>query len=88
VLALFVDEDPGPRFALELCDAVRARGGVTVTHATADGTRPALALAEINATDEDAPLGIGQECDIDTCSQTYALRRAPMTVGLKFSQDF
>ena len=30
VLALFVDEDPGPRFALELCDAVRARGGVTV----------------------------------------------------------
>jgi hypothetical protein len=30
VLALFVDEDPGPRFALELSDAVRARGGVTV----------------------------------------------------------
>jgi hypothetical protein len=30
VLALFVDDDPGPRFALELCDAVRASGGVTV----------------------------------------------------------
>jgi len=47
-----------------------------------------LELFVKNATDEDAPLGIGQECDIDTCSQTYALRRAPMTVGLKFSQDF
>jgi len=30
VLALFVEEDPGPRFALELCDAVRAAGGLTV----------------------------------------------------------
>lgn len=30
VLALFVDADPGPRFALELCDTVRAQGGVTV----------------------------------------------------------
>jgi len=47
-----------------------------------------LELFVKNATDEDAPLGIGHECDIDTCSQTYGLRRAPMTVGLKFSQDF
>lgn len=30
VIALFVEEDPGPRFALEFCDVVRARGGVTV----------------------------------------------------------
>ena len=48
----------------------------------------ALELFVRNATDEDAPLYIGQQCDIDTCSQTYANRRAPLTVGIKFSQDF
>src|SRR5688572_21660557 len=42
-----------------------------------------------NATDEDAPLYIGQECAVATCfPQTYALRRQPITVGLKFSQEF
>jgi outer membrane receptor protein involved in Fe transport len=48
-----------------------------------------LELFVKNATDEDAPLYIGQECAIGTCfPQTYALRRAPATVGLKFSQEF
>ena len=49
-----------------------------------------------NATDEDAPLYIGQECAIiafvpgaPACGQQpYALRRQPMTFGLKFSQEF
>jgi iron complex outermembrane receptor protein len=42
-----------------------------------------------NATDEDAPLYIGQECAVGVCGvQTYALRRTPTTIGLKFSQDF
>jgi iron complex outermembrane recepter protein len=48
-----------------------------------------LELFVKNATDEDAPLYIGQECAIGTCfAQTYGLRRAPTTVGLKFSQEF
>ena len=53
-----------------------------------------LELFVKNATDEDAPLYIGQECAIiavpvPACGQqTYGLRRQPMTVGLKFSQEF
>ena len=55
-----------------------------------------LELFVKNATDEDAPLYIGQECAIiafvpgvPACGlQPYALRRQPMTFGLKFSQEF
>lgn len=49
----------------------------------------AIELFVKNATDEDAPLYVGQECAIGVCGvQTYGLRRPPMTVGLKFSQEF
>ena len=56
----------------------------------------ALELFVKNATDEDAPLYIGQECAIisgvsklPACGlQPYGLRRQPTTIGLKFSQDF
>jgi iron complex outermembrane recepter protein len=49
----------------------------------------ALELFVKNATDEDAPLNITQQCAVSVCGgQTYALRRTPLTVGLKFSQDF
>ena len=42
-----------------------------------------------NATDEDAPIYVGQECAVFVCGvQTYGLRRPPLTVGLKFSQEF
>jgi iron complex outermembrane recepter protein len=43
-----------------------------------------------NATDEDAPFYTGAECNPQYCGPlvTYGLRRAPMTVGLKFSQEF
>ena len=48
-----------------------------------------LELFVKNATDEDAPIYIGQECAVVVCGvQTYGLRRPPLTVGLKFSQDF
>jgi outer membrane receptor protein involved in Fe transport len=55
-----------------------------------------LELFVKNATDEDAHLYVGQECAIiafvpqlPACGlQPYALRRPPLTVGLKFSQDF
>ena len=55
-----------------------------------------LELFVKNATDEDAPLYIGQECAIiafvpgvPACGQqTYGLRRQPITFGLKFSQEF
>ena len=48
-----------------------------------------LELFVKNATDEDAPIYIGQECAVGVCGvQTYGLRRPPMTVGLKFSQEF
>ena len=48
-----------------------------------------LELFVKNATDEDAPIYVGQECAVFVCGvQTYALRRPPLTVGLKFSQEF
>jgi iron complex outermembrane receptor protein len=48
-----------------------------------------LELFVKNATDEDAPLYIGQECAVFVCGyQSYGLRRPPTTVGLKFSQEF
>jgi outer membrane receptor protein involved in Fe transport len=48
-----------------------------------------LELFVKNATDEDAPIYVGQECAVSVCGvQTYALRRPPLTVGLKFSQEF
>ena len=48
-----------------------------------------LELFVKNATDEDAPIYVGQECAVFVCGvQTYGLRRPPLTVGLKFSQEF
>ncbi len=55
-----------------------------------------LELFVKNATDENAPLYVGQECaiiasvaQVPACGlQPYALRRPPLTVGLKFSQEF
>ena len=48
-----------------------------------------LELFVKNATNEDAPIAFGTECAISVCGlQTYGLRRAPTTVGLKFSQEF
>jgi outer membrane receptor protein involved in Fe transport len=49
-----------------------------------------------NVTDEDAQLYVGQQCaiiafvpQVPACGQQpYALRRQPMTIGLKFSQEF
>ena len=55
----------------------------------------ALELFVKNATDEDAPLAVAQQCAIysafgsPACGlQPYALRRAPTTVALRFTQDF
>jgi outer membrane receptor protein involved in Fe transport len=54
-----------------------------------------LELFVKNATNEDAPLYITQECAIisafgsPACGlQPYSLRRPPTTIGLKFSQEF
>jgi outer membrane receptor protein involved in Fe transport len=43
-----------------------------------------------NATDEDAPFYIGAQCNPQFCGPlvSYGLRRAPTTIGLKFSQEF
>jgi outer membrane receptor protein involved in Fe transport len=43
-----------------------------------------------NATDEDAPFYIGAQCNPQYCGPlvSYGLRRAPTTIGLKFSQEF
>jgi outer membrane receptor protein involved in Fe transport len=54
-----------------------------------------LELFVKNATNEDAPLYITQDCAIisafgsPACGlQPYSLRRPPTTIGLKFSQEF
>jgi outer membrane receptor protein involved in Fe transport len=54
-----------------------------------------LELYVRNATDEDAPLGIGVECAVYSAfgspacgQQPYAMRRAPTTISLRFTQDF
>jgi outer membrane receptor protein involved in Fe transport len=49
-----------------------------------------LELFVKNALDEDAPFYIGSECNSQKCGPlaSYAMRRQPLTVGLKFSQEF
>ena len=49
-----------------------------------------LELFVKNATDEDAPFYIATQCNPQNCGPvvTYGLRRPPLTVGLKFSQEF
>ena len=42
-----------------------------------------------NATDEDSPLYLTSQCATGTCgTQNYGVRNRPITVGLKFTQDF
>ncbi|MEM7360054.1 MAG: TonB-dependent receptor [Pseudomonadota bacterium] len=42
-----------------------------------------------NATDEDAPLYLTSQCATGTCGvQNYGVRNRPITVGLKYTQDF
>ncbi len=55
----------------------------------------ALELFVKNATDEDAPLAIGVQCAVYSAfgspacgQQPYALRRAPTTFALRFTQNF
>jgi iron complex outermembrane receptor protein len=54
-----------------------------------------LEMFVMNATDEDVPAFISQQCAITTIfgspacgQQPYAIRRQPLTVGLRFSQEF
>lgn len=51
--------------------------------------RYAVNLFVKNATDEDTPLYLTSQCVTGTCgAQNYGVRNRPITVGLKFSQEF
>ena len=42
-----------------------------------------------NATDEDSPLYLTSQCATGTCgTQNYGVRNRPITIGLKYSQEF
>jgi outer membrane receptor protein involved in Fe transport len=42
-----------------------------------------------NVTDEDAALGVSQECATSVCGyQSYSVRPQPRTIGIRFSQEF
>jgi hypothetical protein len=42
-----------------------------------------------NATDEDAPINLSQQCAWETCGpMTYAQRPQPRTIGVRFTQNF
>jgi outer membrane receptor protein involved in Fe transport len=49
----------------------------------------ALDLFVSNLTNEDAPIGISTQCNVGICGvQSYGIRTAPRTIGIRFSQEF
>jgi outer membrane receptor protein involved in Fe transport len=51
--------------------------------------RYSLELYVENLTNENAPLAINTQCTVSVCgAQPYGVRRRPITIGLRFSQEF
>ncbi|MGH8203540.1 MAG: TonB-dependent receptor, partial [Steroidobacteraceae bacterium] len=49
----------------------------------------AVELYAANVTNEDAPLGVTSECTPQVCGvQTKGVKARPLTIGIRFSQDF